>query len=427
MKDYYRLLNINQDFKRQEIADYLHEELRTWTSRTSNPLKEKRDKADEMVKLINEAMPIFEDEKAYNDYIYNLSEQRKAERGANNQNAPRPQPSPRPQPKSNNNDSSMTVDEALEKARGLMGYDDNEAYRLIDKAIKATPKYPAVWKALGDYYKNRGEYDNAKDAYYKIFSIEDKDYDAAYSLLVLCTYTNDKRYLEEMYKIVYEPIKDKNSVYAHFIKGVYYECKNDLDKAIEFYEAAYKLGGDIDTFHGYLTVEPYDYIISNANLKNEVARMYYKKALEYAVPYEDNCYLTTKKDVYNYIANMEKAISYDNDEVYTNLLQNAKDLLKKTEPVELIWKILGVLALLLVETPVLKIITAIISFILPFMKSILNSELFALGVFAVDIYLVKTFMKVEGYLANGAMIAGTNKFIWALQSKLSGEKRPKRR
>ena len=61
------------------------------------------------------------------------------------------------------------------------------------------------------------------------------------------------------------------------------------------------------------------------------------------------------------------------------------------------------------------------------MKSILNSELFALGVFAADIYLVKTFMKVEGYLANGAMIAGTNKFIWALQSKLSGEKRPKRR
>lgn len=424
--DYYRLLNIDQDYKRQEIANYLHEELRKWTSRTANPIKEKRDKAEEMVTLINEAMLIFEDEKAYNDYIYELSEQRKAEANSNNQEETpkRPQPSPRPQPKSNNNDSSMTVDEALEKARGLMGYDDNEAYRLIDKAIKATPKYPAVWKALGDYYKNRGEYDSAADAYYKMFSIEDKDYDAAFNLLNICSLTDDKRYLEEMYKIVYEPIKDKSSVYAYLIQGIYYESKADFDKAIEYYEVAYKLGGDATEFHGYLTVDPYDYIISNVKLKGDVARMYYKKALEYAARYEDNCYLTTKKDVYNYIANMEKAISYDNDEVYTSLLQNAKDLLKKTEPVELIWKILGVLALLLVETPILKIITAIISFILPFMKSILNSELFALGVLAIDIYLVKTYMKVEGYLANGAMISGKSKLIWAVQSKLNGEKRP---
>lgn len=84
MKDYFKTLGLNSNLSREELVEVLHNELRTWTNRTSNPIKEKRDKAEFMVKEVSEAIGIFENEEAYNSYLNELR--------ADNQPKPQPQP-----------------------------------------------------------------------------------------------------------------------------------------------------------------------------------------------------------------------------------------------------------------------------------------------------------------------------------------------
>lgn len=410
MKDYYKILNIDQNLQQAEIADSLHQELRTWTMRTSNPKKEVRDEAEKMVKEISEALDIFKDPGAYNDYINKLSQYRNSQ--AQEQRQQQYQQSQQQQrqdqyqqPQQQANNGYYTVEQALDKAHDLIGYDNNEAHRLIDAAIKQEPRNPRSWKELGDFYKATDQFDLAKKAYYRLFDIDPDNYHAAFHLFNICLLADDNSDLERTYKILYEPVKDKTSPYAFYLQGRYYLCKKMYQEALAAFKAGYEIAGDESTFHGYLNREPYDYVISNVSFRRDMGTVYSYIAEEYLVEYEGSRYLTNKNDIYNYISCMENAYSNYPEESYKIAIDKAKKLFEKTELVEVVWLVVGFLVAITVLSPLVAF--------LPLVGIILAG------------YLVNKYMRVPGYIGNASMITGKSKFSLGYQDWKKNRKRNK--
>ena len=59
MKNYFELLNLNIDASREEILEYLNSELKKQTRRANHFDTKIRAEAEEMVKIISEAIDIF--------------------------------------------------------------------------------------------------------------------------------------------------------------------------------------------------------------------------------------------------------------------------------------------------------------------------------------------------------------------------------
>ncbi len=406
MKDYYKILNIDQNLHQEQIADYLHQELRIWTMRTSNPKKEVRDEAEKMVKEISEALDIFKDPGAYNDYINKLNQYRNSQANQQRQQYQQPQQQQRQeQPQQQANNGYLTVEQALEKARSLTGYDNNEAFRLIDASIKEQPDNPKTWRALGDFYKATNKYDLSRHAYYKVFDLVPDDYHSAFHLFNLCALTNDNSDLEKMYRIIYDPIKDKSSPYALYLEGRYYLSKKMYQEALAAFKKASEIAGEGNKFYADLTRKPFNYGVTNANFKQEVARVYSFIAEEYKVEYEGEKYLTSKNDIYNYISCMENAYSNNPIDYYKNSIESAKKLFEKTELVEMVWLVVGFLVAITVLSPLVAF--------LPLVGIVLA------------VYLVNKFMKVPGYIANASLVTGKTKFSLGYQEWKNNRKRNK--
>lgn len=410
MKDYYKILNIDQNLQQAEIADSLHQELRTWTMRTSNPKKEVRDEAEKMVKEISEALDIFNDPGAYNDYITKLRQYRNSQ--ANQQRQQQYQQSQQQQrqdqyqqSQQQANNGYMTIDQALDKARDLIGYDNKEAFRLIDASIKEQPKNPETWRALGDFYKKTKKFDLSRKAYYKVFDLVPNDYHSAFHLFNLCFVTGDNSDLERMYKIIYDPIIDKSSPYALNLEGRYYLSKKMYQEALATAKKASEIAGEGGTFYADLDTEPFGFHVSYVNFKQELARVYSYIAEEYKVEYKGEKYLTNKNDIYNYISCMENAYSNYPDEYYKNSIESAKKLFEKTELVEVVWLVVGFLVAITVLSPLVAF--------LPLVGIILAG------------YLVNKYMRVPGYIGNASMITGKSKFSLGYQDWKKNRKRNK--
>lgn len=180
MKDYFKLLNIDANLGREDILTFLYGELRTWTNRASNPIKEKRDKAEDMVTKISEAIEIFSDQARYNDYINQLNQNRnQGQEQKGQQKASNQQPKAKPQAQ------TMTVDQVLDNAMSLFGYNDDAALKQINDVISRVPNYPRPWLMLAGYYKRKNNIDQAIAIYNRILSFSQNNYIASYNLFII--------------------------------------------------------------------------------------------------------------------------------------------------------------------------------------------------------------------------------------------------
>ena len=419
MKDYFKTLGLNSNLSREELVEVLHNELRTWTNRTSNPIKEKRDKAEFMVKEVSEAIGIFESEEAYNSYLNELR--------AANQPQPKPQPQPQPQPKPQPQANTITVDQALDKAQALFGYDDRAALDYINRAINTSPRYPRSWYILALYYKRNNNISKAIELFRKVFTFVPNDYIAAYNLfLIYCDAFNVSEG-EAMYNIIYPPIKDKSDAYAHFINAKYNLLIGNYDDAISHFKEAYKVIGSKDTISTELTVDPKLFGPGNINLKNDIANAYYEKGRLYTFGTNDTEYLTTKKDVLDFVDAMQGALNTKEDGLYKEKIQNAKALLKKRGKNWFKGLILFLIDLYLAYILYLSFrpqhLLKVKGFT-KFMIAILSNDYAKL---AVLVFIVLTLFRsgTRGYLYNGARLAGKSVSKWKFRSRLFGERRPK--
>lgn len=400
MIDYFKLLNIDQNLSLEEIQVYLHEELRTWTSRSSHPIKEKRDLAEEKIQQINEAMPFFESQEKYNQYILQLEQSKKQAQ----------EQQKKAQPKANNN-QALSVDQALEKARTLIGYNNQQALKYINDCIAVEPNNIKCWQMLGYYYRQTDNTDEAVKVYYKGLTVKPNDYLICFNLFTIFCYKSDAAGARDMFNVLYAPIKNKNDAYAHYIKGKYNMTTGKYNIAIKELKEADRILNGQNQVSTELEVEPYNFLVTDLNLNVYIANAYYNKCSWFTVKTSKGNYLTTKADVYDYISCMEKAISYDPRDEYKNYLEIAKGTLKNKENAGGILKVIPALIIIYIgESLYLK---------------------YKLGPWYlfVTLYLAyklpKELMKVREYLANGARIAGRKKIFWAIKSKLFGERRPK--
>lgn len=427
MKDYFKLLGINSNLGREDILSSLHRDLRTWTNRTSNPIKEKRDKAEEMVIIISEAIDIFSGQASYNNYINQLNqfreqmqEQKGPQRTYNQQPQPQPQSQPKPQ--------TITVDQALENALTLLGFNDDAAFKHINDAIKAAPNYPRCWNVLATYYKRKNNIEQAIAAYNRMLSIDPKNYIASYNLFLIYCDRDDIDKVKALYDVLYPPIKDKNDAYAHYISGHYNLVMKNYDLAIKDFDEVRRIINIKDDLITNLNVDPFMFYVNEINIKKDIAKAYYEKCRLYTFGTNDTSYLTTKKDVIAFISMLDNAISSYPADFYKRKRDEAKGLFEK---VKLKWW--GRIIISYIDLIFIGILMAsfAIQKLNPYISpdkqvyaTIITNNIFRAILVLIILFSFK-FFKTTKYLENGARLAGKNKYSWNFRRKLFGEKRPK--
>jgi DnaJ-class molecular chaperone len=144
MDDLYSTLNISPTAPEEEIRAALHREMRTWTQRESNASAlEKRQEAERMIKLIDEAETILLDGKKRSDYDKRL-EIFLQENGNG---------------KSSSHASSEALNNLIEKATHLLRAGNYPpAISLLKRAVNLDPGNAMVERMLKDAKRDWGQY-----------------------------------------------------------------------------------------------------------------------------------------------------------------------------------------------------------------------------------------------------------------------------
>lgn len=143
MDDLYKILNISRTATEEDIRTALHREMRTWTQRESNASAlEKRQEAERMIKLIDEAEAILLDGGKRSDYDKRL-ESIVQENGGN----------------SSSQVSNEALNSLVDKASHLLRAGNYPpAISLLKRAINLDPSNVMIDRMLRDAKREWGQY-----------------------------------------------------------------------------------------------------------------------------------------------------------------------------------------------------------------------------------------------------------------------------
>jgi len=188
MQNFYKLLNIQPTAKESEVKEALHTALRLWSNRTNAPQIDRRQEAERMVKLLEEAEAILLNQAKRAEYDRNLKtagpsaphENREAVDSATNMI----EEGRRLLAEGNIGDALYAATKATEREGGnpeawaLLGRarfrfgDVEDAIYEYKRAIKLKPNEGDYYSELGDIYDDTGKLDDALTQYKKAAQVE---------------------------------------------------------------------------------------------------------------------------------------------------------------------------------------------------------------------------------------------------------------
>lgn len=190
MLNYYDLCNLSPSASKEEVKKAIYQQMRLWSHRTNAPQIERRQEAERMVRLLEEAEEILLDDAKRKEYDVQL---RKAI-GILVSNMNETSVSP---PVSNETsqeeltattekektEDSETVDEMIEQVRQLVSMEKNEEALLLAEKITQNVKNSAeVWLLVGRCRVRLGKYEDAISPYVKACDLEPKNATYVYEL-----------------------------------------------------------------------------------------------------------------------------------------------------------------------------------------------------------------------------------------------------
>lgn len=166
MENYYRILEIDASANEDAIREALNRELRIWSNRTNAPQMEKRQEAERIVNILQEAETVLLDPAKKAEYDRQLQTA-----------APQAAASPSPAP------SGASVSDLVTQGWNLLDAGKvADALAVATQAVQIGSGDPSAWKLLGQSNLLWGETENAIQAYHKAIILQPNDASSYYDL-----------------------------------------------------------------------------------------------------------------------------------------------------------------------------------------------------------------------------------------------------
>jgi len=295
--NFYQILNISQNASTEDIKKDINHELRVWSNRTNSPSLERRQEAERMVKVIEEAEKILLDPEKRKEYDRKLQTEYHSEQIVDE-------------------DDIHEEDDLVKEGWNLliMGNIPDAIY-VATKATEQQAKNPEAWALLAQAKFRWGE---TEDAIYEYKSaIRLKPNESSYYFDLGTVYESIERWGDALQQYQRAAQIDPNITMYKAATGALFVRTENYKEGIEILEQCVKEESQNEIYQWYLAIAYHDgmisswwknpndgkfYCINKVQLDNSITMIKRAKELEY----DDNKLKAQINDTEKHVLSMEE-------------------------------------------------------------------------------------------------------------------------
>lgn len=392
MKNYFELLNLNIDASREEILEHLNSELKKQTRRANHFDTKIRAEAEEMVKIISEAIDIFKDEGSYKNYLNEINP---------------------PVEEKVDNRPELTVDKTIDMIESSIGTTLFEVRDMLIYCESMAPNYKRTWYVYARYCEALNDFKGQEEACRKLLKIDPNDYWAHFTLFKIYRYNiSNTAEARKMFEFLYNPIKNKETAYAYYYKTHMEFINKNFDEALKYAKLAKKVSGNASTVIGELSIEPYKFEINSIEWDKTLGDIYYWRATRL---FEGDNHLTSEEDALQYKKEIELSLEHFDSPSGRQNLETVNNILKvqQTYPAILptIYSVITFFVMIVILGGLLEICEVFLpKFIFLAINKIANSLPFLILLIVLIFRFFFKNRKLRGYDLQAGIVYNTNPY-----------------